>query len=379
MRAGVLALAVLMVGAWHGPASAQGAIEERPEQRIRYLEGRVPAQEPTIVAKAGQVSGLTGLEDGRFDNVSAAGAVEIQAAVEEDYDGKTVNGFETATVDVAVEAEIDGWVGATVALAMGDGAGIEVDEAFVTLGPAGTPVSIRLGRQSLPFGVYESELISDALAKELGDTGQDAAVLGVKLGGIGASGFLFKGDLDRKGGDTAGVRNAGFALDYAIETGEVSIGVGVSYINDIGESDTVEEAIAGTAGSGMVAGATTSVIGSFGGITVVAEYVTALEDFRADELAHEGGGTRPAAWGVEAGYGREIYGRDASAAIAWHRSIEAQALGLPESRFLIGFSIGLADGVGLTLEYRRDNDYGTGAGGTGNAANAATMRLAAEF
>ena len=106
-------------------------------------------------------------------------------------------------------------------------------------------MSIRLGRQSLPFGIYESELISDALAKELGDTGQDAAVLGVKLGGVGASGFLFRGDLGRNGGDTAGVRNAGFALDYAIETGEVSIGVGVSYINDIGESDTVEEAIAG--------------------------------------------------------------------------------------------------------------------------------------
>ena len=74
-----------------------------------------------------------------------------------------------------------------------------------------------------------------------------------------------------------------------------------------------------------------------------------------------------------------MYDRDVSAAIAWHQSIEAQALGLPESRFLVGFSIGFADGVVLTLEYRRDNDYGTGAGGTGNAANAATMRLAAEF
>lgn len=379
MRAGLLALAILMVGAWHGPASAQAAIEERLGQRSRHLAERVPAQDPTIVEKDRQVSRLTGLEDGWFDNVSVAGAVGIEAAFEEDFDGKTSNGFETATVDVAVEAEIDGWVGATAALAMSDGAGIEVDEAFVTLAPADTAVSIRFGRQRLPFGVYESELISDALAKELGDTGQDAAVLGVKLGGVGASGFLFNGDLDRKGGDTAGVRNAGFALDYLIETGDVSIGVGVSYINDIGESDLAEEAIAGTAGSGMVPGGATSVIGRFGGMTVIAEYVTALEDFGADELAHEGDGARPAAWGVEASYGREMYGRDVSAAIAWHRSIEAQALGLPESRFLVGFSIGFADGVGLTLEYRRDNDYGTGAGGTGNAANAATMRLAAEF
>lgn len=379
MRAGLLALAVLMVGAWHGPAFAQGSIEEQPGQRIRYLAERVPARDPTIVEKDRQVSRITGLEEGRFDNVSVAGAVEIEAAVEEDFDGKTINGFDTATVDVAVEAEIDGWLGATAALAMGNGAGIEVDEAFVTLAPAGTPVSIRLGRQSLPFGVYESELISDALAKELGDTGQDAAVLRVKLGGVSASGFLFKGDLDRKGGDTAGVRNAGFALDYAIETEEVSIGVSVSYLNDIGESDTFEEAIAGTPGSGMVPGGATSVIGSFGGMTAIAEYVTALEDFGADELAHEGGGARPAAWGVEARYGWEVHGREVTAAVAWQRSIEAQALDLPKSRFLAGVSIGLAAGVGLALEYRRDNDYGTGVGGTGNAANAATMRLAAEF
>ena len=59
--------------------------------------------------------------------------------------------------------------------------------------------------------------------------------------------------------------------------------------------------------------------------------------------------------------------------------MEAQGLDLSESRFLVGFSVELANGLGLGLEYGRDNDYGVGAGGTGKAANVATAQLAAEF
>ena len=42
---------------------------------------------------------------------------------------------------------------------------------------------------------------------------------------------------------------------------------------------------------------------------MIAEYVTALEEFDAGELAYRSGGAKPAAWGVEAGYGWQMYGR----------------------------------------------------------------------
>ena len=383
MRASVLALAVLMASAWHGPASAQGSIEERlhrMEQRIRYLEQRLAAQDRTILQKDRQISGLKGEEDTPwFDKFGMSGKMEFEAAAVEDYQGTNITGIETVKVELDVAAEIDDWVSADVVLAMGDESGVEVDEAFLTLAPPDTPLSIQIGKQGLPFGVYRSGLISDALAKELGETREDAAVLNVEFGGLSASGFLFKGGLDRKGDDTAKVRNLGVALGYAMETDEASIGVNLSYLNDIGESDTVETAIADTPGGTMVPGGTASLIGSFGGMTVIAEYVTALEDFDAGELAYRSDGAKPAAWGVEAGYGWQMYGREVSAAIAWQRSMEAQGLDLPESRFLVGFSVELVDGLGLALEYGRDNDYGVGAGGTGKAANGAAMQLAAEF
>ena len=382
MGATVLAVGLLLVGVWHGPTWAQGSIEERlqkMEQRIRYLEERLAAQDRTIVEKDKQISKLKGLDEGWFNNVSVSGAVEIEAAAGEDYDGTNSNGLETATVDVAFAAEVNDWVSADVALTMGDESVIEVDEAILTLAPPDTPLSLAFGRQGLPFGVYESNLLSDALAKEIGDTGEDAAVLGVELGGVSASSFLFKGGLDRKGDDTAEVRNLGFAVGYAMESDEVSIGLNLSYINDIGESDAIEEAIADSVGNDIVPGGAASVQATFGGMTVIAEYLTALDDFDADELAYKSAGARPSAWGVEAAYGWEIYGLGATAAIAWHGSAEAQGLDLPESRFLVGFSLEIADGLGLALEWAVDRDYGAGDGGTGETANTATVQLAAEF
>ena len=64
MRASVSAVGLLPVGVWHGPAWAQGSIEERlqkTEQRIRYLEERLAAQDRTIVEKDKQISKLNGL------------------------------------------------------------------------------------------------------------------------------------------------------------------------------------------------------------------------------------------------------------------------------------------------------------------------------
>ena len=184
-------MAVLMASAWHGPASAQGSIEERlhrMEQRIRYLEQRLAAQDRTILQKDKQISGLKDEEDTPwFDKFGMGGKMELEAATVEDYQGTNITGIETVKVELDVAAEIDDWVSDDVVLAMGDESGVEVEEAFLTLAPPDTPLSIRIGKHGLPFAVYESGLISDALAKELGETGEDAAV---RLDNLDRSGKL---------------------------------------------------------------------------------------------------------------------------------------------------------------------------------------------
>ena len=51
-----LGLALLVAFAWHAPALAQDSTEERLEQRIRYLEERVAAQDQVIVEKDRQLA-----------------------------------------------------------------------------------------------------------------------------------------------------------------------------------------------------------------------------------------------------------------------------------------------------------------------------------
>lgn len=414
-------MAVLLFGAWHGPALAQGSIEERlqrMEQRIRHLEERVAAQDRTIVEKDKQISKLRGLEEGWFNRVGVSGVVEIEAAQEKGYDGESVNGLDVATVDLVVAAEVNDWMGAETVLTYdGDGDKMTVDTATLTLAPPDTPVALIAGRHGfggstpVPFGVYETGMVSDPLTKDLGGASDDAVQLALDLDGVSASAFVFKGENDR--GENDRIENFGFSAGYALERDEVSFALGLSWIDDIGESGGFRDAtgefmsaseykaavaeiredtgiadrdkpaeiaaLEGFRGASKVAGGGASLVAGFGGMTVIAEYVTAMSEFKPYEVAFRDKGAKPSAWMVEAGYGFELAGKPSSVAVGYQGTGQALALGLPESRFLVGFSVELLEAFSLNLEYARHRDYGRGDGGTGKSGNTATALLAAEF
>ena len=378
MRASVLAVALVMAGVWYGPALAQGSIEERlekMEQRIRYLEERVAAQDRTIVEKDKEISALKGLGDGWFTGVEIGGAVELEMAHEKNYEGDNPNDLAAGTVDLAIAGEVNAWTSAEVALTADDDGKIEIDEWILTLQEPDSPVAFKGGRMGVAFGVYESNMITDPLTKEIGDTADDSIQVELDLSGVTAAAFMFKGDNDRSGDDQ--VENFGFSAGYGMESDAVSIALAVSWINDIGEAggfDDVEER-----GSGMVAGGAASLVASFGDAQVIAEYVAAMEKFKAAELPFKDKGAKPSAWMVQAAYGFELGGKGSTVAIGYEGSQEAQALGLPETQFLVGFSVDLLDNLNLALEWARMQDYGEGAGGSGKSANKATAVLAAEF
>ena len=200
MRTSALAAMVLMFGVWHGTALGQTSIE-RIEQRVRYLEDRVAAQDRTIVEKDKQISRLESLGDGWFTNVELGGAVEVELVSEKDFEGVSSNGLDAATVDVGVAAQVNDWVAADIALTMDDDGKIEVDEAIMTITPPDSPVSVITGRQGVPFGVYKTSLVSDPLTMDLGDTADDALQLALEHGNMTGAAFLFKGDNDRGGDD----------------------------------------------------------------------------------------------------------------------------------------------------------------------------------
>ena len=118
---------------------------------------------------------------------------------------------------------------------------------------------------------------------------------------------------------------------------------------------------------------------SSGAFVVIAEYIAALDDFQATELAFDGRGAEPSAFNVEAGYQFMLAGKDATVAIGYQGTDEAFALDLPETRVVATLSVEVMKNTSVSLEWAHDEDYDESDGGTGESANTATAQLAVEF
>ena len=116
-----------------------------------------------------------------------------------------------------------------------------------------------------------------------------------------------------------------------------------------------------------------------GEVTVIGEYLAALDRFEADDIAFADRGAQPSSWMIEAAYALSVAGKDATIAASFQQTDEAVDLELPRSRTLIGLSVGLMEQLSLAVEWAYDDDYGVGDGGSGGSANTLTVQLAAEF
>lgn len=394
MKTRTLVAAGIAAFVWQAPALAQESVDDRLsglERRIKYLEQRVAAQDEMIVEKDRQIAELTeGREDAWFDAVEIGGVIELEAAYashvadENPYEGDPSTTAELATVELGIAARIHDWVGAEIVVKKNDDDDdIAIDEAFLTIAPPEGAWSLQTGRYVVPFGVYETNMISDPVTLDLGETGQDAVMLAAESGGVYGSVFAFNGDLDRGEDDT--IDGFGVTLGYAMEIEGGAIDatspgstISLSWINDLGESDGFDGVIDPT-GVDNVPGWAASVVLGWGDVTLIGEYLTALDGFEGDGIEFGGAGAEPSAWTVEAAYGFDLGGRDATAAASYQGTSEASELELPENRSLVGLSVEMAEGVALSAEWKRDEDYGEAEGGTGKNADTVTVQLAAEF
>ena len=103
--------------------------------------------------------------------------------------------------------------------------------------------------------------------------------------------------------------------------------------------------------------------------------MAAASEFRDEAIA----GAEPAGWSLEAAWDFEIGGKEATVAASWQRTEDAVLLELPETRWLVGLSVGLVDGVALGFEWKRDTSYDKAEGGDGKNSDAFTTLLSAEF
>ncbi|MBF0194544.1 MAG: LbtU family siderophore porin [Magnetococcales bacterium] len=324
------------------------------------------------------------------DNITISGAVEVDAVSNSTYADVDTSDLVVSTVELAIDGTVNDWVSANITLLYEeDDTPLDVDSASITIAnPEKSPIFLTLGNITVPFGSYSSNLLSDPLTSSLGETVETAALLGATNDNFSASVYVFNGS-SNTGDDT--IDQYGFALGYSRTTGDLSVEVGTGWINSLEDSDTVQDAI-----PTQVAAMTDSIPGAeihaslgYKGLTIIGEYVTAVEDFETTAITFNGSGAQPSAWSTEVGYTFEIAQKETTIAASYQNSDEALGLGMAKSTFIAGVSVNVLENATASLEWKRDTDYdktdssavdgAAATAGTGEDQNQVTLRLGVGF
>ena len=299
-------------------------------------------------------------------NITVSGVLEFEASYEDSDSDSASSDLVVATAELGVDAAVTDQISALVTLLYEeDGDGVEVDIASASYSPADSGFSFLLGQDYLPFGAYETALVNDPLSLDIGEARETTFIVNYENDAFNGAFYIFNGDQDEDGKDR--LVNYGARLAVANDT----FSIGLDYLSNLADSDGLQEKDFGyKTGAGVVDGV--SVYGSInvGAMTIMAEHLSALDDFGAD-----GKGSEPSASQFEVAVGAG----DFTYAISYQQTDESKFIDLPEERLSVGFSTEIFGGISLGVQLQQDEDYSAANGGSGDTTNAAVIQLAAEF
>lgn len=319
-----------------------------------------------------------------LDRISMSGVIEVEAGFEslnpddpaaEDEDSSDLS---LATVELGIEGEISDHVSGSMLLLYEDGEDIVFDEAFITLkGGDDMPLYLKAGELYVPFGSFESNMISDPLTLEIGETRETALEVGYEMNGFHCSAYLFNGDVDEDGKDND-VDNFGMNAGYTMENDAMNLDFGIGYINNIVDSDGLNDILDSAEDDisldEYVGGIALHAVLNYGPVTVIGEYVGATDDPRWNnhDLGVSAEGDKPSAWNAEVGYTFEMAGKETVVGVAY-QGTDNMENELPETRMSGVVAVGILENTTLALEYLHD-DYEND-----DEADVVTAQLAIEF
>ncbi len=271
---------------------------------------------PLLVAHADTRAGIENIQDRRVAvseesaspliwNVgdtcfTLSGLIEAEASLAYIEGGAEDDDLRLSTLQIGLQAKLTSWLGGhVIGLWKKDTTEpMVVDEAVLSLTspwqPGGLTPALHLGRQYLPFGRFESAMISDPLTLEFGETHSAAALLTLTGERWSASTGVFEGSVD----------NGDEGLDswvLAVETSpREGVTLGASWISDLAESDAELVQDEGIYRDG-VPGWSAFVALQQGDFGLTAEYLVALSSFKTAQVDAGGDltGRRPQAWNLE--------------------------------------------------------------------------------
>ena len=304
------------------------------------------------------------------DKVSMNGVVEVDFTSASDYDDVSTSDITLSTMELGIGAQVNEWVSGEAVLLWeeGDTEPVDLDAATITIGNTEkAPLYLTAGLMTVPFGVYETNMISDPLTLSLGETGDSAVLAGIETNGLYAKAYGFNG-MDLVDEDDS-VNVFGASVGYAMENDSMSLNVGADYISNLANSDGMADAIGDDELTDEIGGLAAHVILGFGKFSCIAEHVAATDAYMDAE---------PNATHLEAAFTTEMIGNETTLAATYQTSSEAAGL-LPETRYGAAASMGILENTSVSVEYIHDEDYAAEDGGTDGNADQVDVQLAIEF
>jgi hypothetical protein len=345
------------------PADGNPEIENL-KQRIEALEAEKKTAKPLSISSLAEKITLSGL-------------IELEAAYNKPEGGEESSDLTLATVELGLEVQATDYLGGHIVLLWEEGEDMEaydiLDEAVIILTKPqpvwGVTPSFTGGKMYLPFGKFNSYMITDPLTLDLGETNQSAGMLTLEGELWTLQAGAFSGETDTSG-DHDTIDSWVAALEARpFET----LSFGISLISDLAESDlelVADDEEGEDLYSSSVMGASAWLSWQFGQFGFEAEYLTALDKFDRELLGPTDlTGRRPSAWNLE---------------LAWMPNDRWQVAGRFEqaddfqddvTRYGGTVSYGLFEHAVLALEYL----HGDAKGPDADPDHTVTAQLAFEF
>jgi len=318
------------------------------------------------------------------------GDIELEIVQESDFSEPGTDDSTSPNGDLTIDLELTwapgDWFTGELAVSWDDEDGNDFERVLATFGnPEQLPVYLSIGRTILPFGQFESNMISDPFPLDLAETTTEAALLGLDWEPFQAIVYTYDGTptRDQKG---HGLNVFGGFLQCALEGEEAGLQFGGGWLEHIGDSDDLELFYhqEGLEFKDRVPAVTFFSLLAMAPLRFGFVYVGSLEHPELFETDDEGEevltqNERLEAWSCEASLEADLPGgMEAILAVAYSRS-KGLVDFLPKKQ--IGGTVSLFPLTHwkIALEYLRAFDYPVSSGGTGDEANVFTIQISWEF
>jgi hypothetical protein len=310
------------------------------------------------------------------DSIAIGGVIEVIAnhSNSNAWSGESSSDIALDTFELGIEASATDWVSASMLFLYEDtnNDNLTIDEAFISIAnPEVTPFYASVGRIYVPFGSFESNMISDPATLTLAETREDVIQIGFEMeNGLYGSTYIFNGDSKQAKDNYSHINNHidnyGVNIGYTINNDNFSLDVGAAYLNNIASSDSLQDLVAdnGLCSEGgcikdYIGGLSLHTIVSIGQVDIIAEYISAMNHFSTGEI--NATKAKPKAWNLEAAYHFSLAGNESTFAIGYQKTkdmnFDNESTDLFEHAWLTSLSIAILDNTTLAAEWRHANGY----------------------